>query len=130
MNNADFYKLLGDGPTLPEGTATAVKLKFPWQFAALLQACPDTASVVALTAANPKLAQQYAMQEAAYEALGAPNWLQRAVDAAADDDETRLMIETAEPAVRAEYVGTLALAEYDQDQLCARYRELILGEMQ
>jgi hypothetical protein len=130
MNNADFYKLLGDAPTLPEDTATAVKLKHVWQFAALLQACPDTPSIGSLTAANPKLAQQYAMQEAAYEALGAPNWLERAVDDAADDDETRLMIETADASVRAEYVGTLALAEYDQEQLCARYRELILGELQ
>jgi hypothetical protein len=128
MNNADFYAYLGPPPTLPEGTSTSVKLAHVWQFAAVLGACPDDAAVVALTVANPKLAADYANQEAMYEALTAPNMLHATVAAAGSDAAALAQIEAAPPAVRAEYADDLALCEYNQEQLCGQYRQLVLGE--
>jgi hypothetical protein len=127
MNNADFYALLAK---LPEGASANVRLAHAWQFAAALAACPDTAAAVALTVANPKLAEQYANQEAIYEALCAPNALHAALAAAGGDAQALATIEAAAPAVRAEYADDLALAEYNQEQLCGQYRQLVLGESQ
>ena len=128
MTNADFYKFLGEPPTLPLGTSTNVKLAHVWQFATALAACPDDAAVVALTVANPNLAADYANQEAVYEALTAPNVLHAAVAAAGNDAAALALIEAAPPAVRAEYADDLALCEYSQEQLCGQYRQLVLGE--
>ena len=129
MTNAEFYAYLGEPPTLPPGTSTSVKLAHVWQFAAVLAACPDDAAVVALTVTNPKLAADYASQEATYEALCAPNVLHAAVAAANSDAEALALIEAAPPAVRAEYADDLALSEYSTEQLCGQYRQLVLGEL-
>jgi hypothetical protein len=126
MNNADFYAHLAK---LPDGASSRVKLAHVWQFATLLAACADDAAVVALTVANPKLAEQYANQEAAYEALSTPNPLHAAV-ATLDDAAALTVIGAAAPAERAEYADDLALAEYTQEQLCGQYRQLVLGESQ
>jgi hypothetical protein len=128
MNNADFYTYLGDLPTLPPGTSTAVKLAHVWQFAAVLKACPDDSAVVALTMSNPELAAQYAAQEAVYEALDAPNPLHALVADAPDDATVLRILATAPPEVRAEYANDLALTSYSQEQLCGQYTKLILGE--
>ena len=129
MNNTEFYAYLGAPPTLPEGTSTHVKLAHVWQFATVLDACPDNAAMVTLTKANPKLAAEYASQEAIYEALTAPNVLHAAVAAAGSDAAALALIEAAPPDVRAEYADDLALAEYSQEQLCGQYRQLVLGEV-
>lgn len=123
MNNEQFYKLLEREPF--DGN---VKLAHTWQFAQALKACADDAAVVALTRANPTLAADYAMQESVHEALGAPNPLHAAVAATPNDATALAVIAGAPAASRAEYANDLALAEYTQDDLCARYRELVLGE--
>ena len=128
MTNDEFYKFLGAPPTLPPGTSTAVRLDHVWQFAAVLQACADTGSAVALTVANPRLAADYAAQEAVYEALDAPNPLHAAMAAASNDAARLATIAAANASERAEYADDLALGEYDQDALCSQYTTLILGE--
>ena len=128
MNNAAFYAYLGEPPTLAPGTSTNVKLAHVWQFAAVLKACPNDAAVVALTMANPKLAAEYAAQEAAYEALDVPNPLHAAIAAAGSDAERLALITVAPSHVRAEYADDLALSTYSQEQLCGQYVKLILGE--
>jgi hypothetical protein len=128
VNNADFYKFLGEPPTLPPGTSTAVTLAHVWQFSAVLKACPDDAAVVALTVANPRLAAEYAMQEAVYEALDAPNPLHALVADAPDDRAALAILQAAPDNVRAEYANDLAMSAYTQEQLCGQYTQLILGE--
>jgi hypothetical protein len=128
MNNADFYKFLGEPPTLPPGTSTNVRLSHVWQFAATLKACPDDSAVVALTVANPSLASEYAAQEAVYDALDAPNPLHALMADAPDDAAALRILEAAPARLRAEYADDLALTSYSQEQLCGQYTKLILGE--
>jgi hypothetical protein len=123
LSNAAFYALLKQEPPPCD-----VKLSHVWQFAKLLQACPDSKSATALTRANPRLAKAYAEQEAVYEALTGTSQLEDCLGLATSDDEVRQMLEQATPQERAEHMAALALAEYDQDALSARYVELILGE--
>lgn len=122
MNNAKFYESLANPAALP-------KLKHVWQFALALKACKDDATAVALAERNPKLAGEYAAQEAVLEALDAPNPLHAAIAATSDDDDANLfLVESAPEHVRNEYANDLALAEYTQDQLCSQYVQLVLGE--
>ena len=98
-----------------------------WQFALAIKQCPQQLAVP-MAEANPKIAAQFAQQEAMYESLNAPNPLHAAV-AAAHDDTARLMLIAAAPDdERAEYANDLALLEYSQEQVCGNYRQLILGE--
>jgi len=127
MNNTEFYAHLAK---LADGAPANVKLAHAWQFAAALTVCPDGAAAVALTVANSKLAEQYANQEAVYEALCAPNVLHAALAAVGSNDEALAIIGEAPADVRAEYADDLALAEYNQEQLCGQYRQLVLGESQ
>lgn len=128
MNARDFYAWLGPEATLPPGTSADVKLDHVWQFDLALQACPDEEHVRALTDSNPKLARDYAAQSAVREALERPNPLHAAI-AAAPDEAAKLAVLTAAPtAVRTEYADDLAVMAYDQDQLSASYRSLVLGE--
>lgn len=121
MKNSAFYKYLDDG------ALTAVKLAHVWQYAAAIKVCPDEV-VQPLTVANPKLAAQYAREEAVFEALDADNPLAAAIADAPDEATVAELIAAAPPDVRAEYVAGLGLAEYSQEELCNQYKQLILGE--
>jgi hypothetical protein len=120
MTNAEFYEYL-DG-----GALTAVPLAHVWQYALAVKVCPDDV-VEPLTVANPKLAAQFAREEAVFDALDAPNPLHAAV-ADVSEAQALAIIAAAPPDVRAEYASGLALAEYTQEQLCTQYRSLILGD--
>jgi hypothetical protein len=121
VNNSEFYRYLG------AGADRVVGLEHVWQYALAIKACPDEL-VQALTVANPRIAAEFARQEAMYEALNAPNPLHAAVAAAPDDAQALAFIEAESADVRAEYANDLALGEYDQEQLCGQYRALVLGE--
>jgi hypothetical protein len=120
MTNTQVYEYLD------AGARSAVTLDHVWQYALAIKVCPDDI-VEPLTLANPKLAAEYARQEAVFEVLDAPNTLAVAV-AAVGEAEALALIAAASPDVRAEYAAGLALAEYSQEQLCAQYKQLILGE--
>jgi hypothetical protein len=128
MNARDFYKWLGPAATLPPGTSADVKLDAVWQFDLALQACPDDEHVRALTERNPKLARDYAAQAAVREALESPNPLHAAMAAAPNEAAKLAALNAAPAAVRAEYADDLAILAYEQDQLSASYRTLVLGE--
>ncbi|HWS67704.1 MAG TPA: hypothetical protein VN325_33460 [Steroidobacteraceae bacterium] len=124
MNARDFYAWLGPSATLPPDTSADVKLEHVWQFDLAIQAASDS-QAVALTNRNPKLARDYAAQEAVREALDAPNPLHAEIAEATDK---LAALNAAPAAVRAEYADDLAILAYDQDQLSASYRSLVLGE--
>jgi hypothetical protein len=120
MTNTEFYTYL-DG-----GALTVVQLQHTWQYALAIKTCPDDL-VEPITVANPKIAAEYARQEAVFDVLDAPNALAVAVPAAGEA-EALALIAAASPEVRAEYAAGLGMAEYTQEQLCTQYKQLILGE--
>lgn len=120
MRNVEFYKYID------EGALAAVKLAHVWQYALAVKVCPDDV-VEPLTVANPKLAAQFAREEAVFDALDAPNALDVAV-ANVSEAQALQLIAAAPADVRAEYAAGLGLAEYSQEQLCTQYKQLILGE--
>jgi hypothetical protein len=120
MTNTQFYEYLD------AGALTAIQLKHTWQYALAIKVCPDDV-VEPLILANPKIAAEYARQEAVFDALDAPNALAVAV-ADVDEAQALALIAAAPPDVRAEYAAGLALAEYSQEQIMSQYRQLILGE--
>jgi hypothetical protein len=128
MNSRDFYQWLGPSATLPPGTSADVKLGHVWQFDLALQACPDDEHVRVLTFANPRLARDYAAQEAVREALERPNPLHAQITAAPSEAAKLAALNAAPAAVRAEYADDLAILAYEQDALSASYRSLVLGE--
>jgi hypothetical protein len=121
MTARDFYAWLDKFTPADTGD---VKLDQVWQFDLAVQIA-SASQAVALTNRNPKLARDYAAQQAVREALERPNPLHELVAVASD----RLAVLNAAPApVRAEYADDLAMLAYDQDQLSASYRSLVLGE--
>jgi hypothetical protein len=124
MTAREFYAWLDK---LTPADSGDVKLEQVWQFDLAIQAA-SAPQAVALTNRNPKLARDYAAQEAVREALEKPNPLHAEIAAAANSYDRLALINAAPAAMRAEYADDLAILAYAQDALSASYRSLVLGE--